>query len=124
MTAAFGAPATLQADRDTAAWEAEQLRARNSELDAQLQASRADADEQRAAKDDAQAALARARSRIDELSEQVLDAAAVISTLTTLLLQPAIRVDACEALKHTRISWQGQPTTASYQVSRAASFDL
>jgi phosphoenolpyruvate-protein kinase (PTS system EI component) len=61
----------VQADRDTAAWEAEQLRVRNGELDMQLAASQAEADEQRAAKDDAQAALARARSRIEDLTEEV-----------------------------------------------------
>ena len=61
----------MQADRDTAAWEAEQLRVRNAELDTQLAAAQAEADEQRAAKDDAQAALARARSRIEDLTEEV-----------------------------------------------------
>lgn len=67
----WGLIGTLQADRDTAAWEAEQLRVRNGELDAQLAASQAEAEEQRAAKDDAQAALARARSRIEDLTEEV-----------------------------------------------------
>lgn len=62
----------MQADRDTAAWEAEQLRVRNAELDMQLAAAQAEADEQRAAKDDAQAALARARSRIEDLTEEVI----------------------------------------------------
>jgi chromosome segregation ATPase len=61
-----------QADRDTAAWEADQLRVRNRELDVQLASAQAEADEQRAAKDDAQAALARARSRIEDLTEEVM----------------------------------------------------
>jgi chromosome segregation ATPase len=78
MTGSFYRPRNLchnllpQADRDTAAWEAEQLRVRNGELDAQLATAQAEADEQRAAKDDTQAALARARSRIEDLSEEVM----------------------------------------------------
>lgn len=61
----------LQADRDTAAWEAEQGRVRTAELEAQLATAQAEADAQRSAKDDAQSALTRARSRSEELSDQV-----------------------------------------------------